>query len=195
MVSGKKFVSDFRIFPKTGEKRLPVGIAMRQNLKFGKIVCDFGDGSNRKINRLIINHVYRKIGTFSGKIGVFEKKYDKEPKQKIPFTVRVTKPSKIKFISKVGLKSEHAITFQNKKAPFKVVIPNLTNSATKDITWKFGDGKEESSYRTRKINHTYKKAGQYTVTVVVKSSGDNRTDSKTCKIMVLSKNFHLKPRK
>ena len=75
MVSGKKFVVDFRIFPKVGEKRLPVGIAMRQNLKFGKIVCDFGDGSLRKVNRLVINHVYQKVGTFSGKVEVFEKKY------------------------------------------------------------------------------------------------------------------------
>ena len=194
MASGKKFVVDFRIFPKSGEKRLSVGIAMRQNLRFGKIVCDFGDKSKHKINRLVINHVYRKIGTFSGKVEVFEKKYEKESKQKIPFRVHVTKSSKIKFIRKVGLKSEHAIAYQNKKTPFEVVIPSLSTSAIKDVTWKFGDGNKKSSYRTRKINYTYKKAGQYTVTVKVTAS-DGRTDSKYCKIMVLSKNFHLKPRK
>lgn len=193
MTSSKKFVVDFRIFPKSGEKRLPVGIAMRQNLRFEKMVCDFGDESQHKINQLIINHVYRKVGTFSGNVKVFEKKYDKKAKQKISFKISVKKPHKTKFIRVVGLKDEHAIAFQNKKSSLEVVIPKLSTSAIKDITWRFGDGNEKSSYRTRKINYVYKKAGQYTVTVKVTAT-DGRTDSKSCKIMVLSKNFHLKSR-
>lgn len=188
----KKFVTDFSIFPTTGEKRLPVGIAMRQNHRFYRLVCDFGDGSQHKVNQLVMSHVYQKIGTINGSIQVYENRIDKEPQQKIKFKVKVTKPSKIKFISKVGLKSENAIAYLNKKTPFKVSIPNLTTSAIKDITWRFGDGKDESSYKTRGIDHVYKKAGNYNVTVKV-TAVDKRTDSKTCKIMVLPKNFHLKP--
>lgn len=189
MSSGKKFVTDFRIFPTTGEKRLPVGIAMRLKHRFKRLVCDLGDGSKNKINQLVINHVYQKVGTFNGTVRVYERRTTEEPQQEIKFKVKVTKPSRTKFISKVGLKSEHAIAYQNKKTPFEVNVTRLTGHAVKDVTWKFGDGKEESSYRTQKINHTYRKAGYYTVTVKVTTVG-KRTDSKSCKIMVLPKNFH-----
>lgn len=162
---------------------------MHRNYRFKRLVCDLGDGSKNKINQLVINHVYQKVGTFNGTVRVYERRTREEPQQEIKFKVKVTKPLRTKFISKVGLKSEHAIAYQNKKTPFKVVIPNLVPAASKDIMWKFGDGKEESSYKTRGINHVYKKASNYTVTVKVTTVG-KRTDSKSCKIMVLPQNFH-----
>lgn len=163
---------------------------MRQNHRFKRLVCDFGDVSQHKVNQLVMNHVYQKVGIFNGTVRVYERRINEEPQQEIKFKVKVTKPSRTKFIRKVGLKSEHAIAYQNKKTPFKVAV---TNRAVKDVTWKFGDGKEESSYRTFGINHTYRKASYYTVTVKVTPIG-KKTDSKSCKIMVLSKNFHLRPR-
>jgi PKD repeat protein len=49
----------------------------------------------------------------------------------------------------------------------KVVLDASGSKRSVSYAWKFGDGKKGSG---RKLSHTYRKAGKYSVTLVVRSS-------------------------
>lgn len=184
MSTKKKLVTDFDIYPTEGEKPLPVGISMRRITKFEKLICDFGDKTEPKHDNLVINHVYRDAGIFCVKVQVYQNKSDDKPQQEIECMVKVDEPLETKIIDTVGLENYTATSFQNKPTSFHVVIPKLTTASIEDISWDFGDGTTESGKKSYKINHTYRNAGCYNVTVKVRTV-DKRTDSKSCQIMIV----------
>lgn len=201
MYSEKEMVKDFQIWPPAGDKRLPVGIAMRRKSNYKKLICDFGDKSTPEKDKLVINYVYKKVGIFDGKIQVYENELDEKPKQEIPFTVTVKEPPEIKFIGTVGLKKERAIAYEDQVVQFVMTHPRIPNSAAfDDISWDFGNREHRSSGKIPNIAYKYKKAECYTVTVTAKMKRFDpergevviETDSKSCHIMVLPKSYSLK---
>lgn len=194
-MSSDEIISDFRIFPTHGDAPLPVGIAMRQKGRFARTTCDFGDSTPQK-DTLVINHTYSNAGTYDGRIDVFENMHDTAPKQTILFTVTVNDSPKTKFIESIRQNDGAAITYTDRSTQFTIEYHDVVGpGAFDDITWNFGDGTpdERPSKKAASTCHTYKKEGNYIVTVTVKKRKFDpakkqtvvETDSKSCGVMVL----------
>lgn len=186
------------MYPNEGEKRLPVGIALRRSSDFEKLVCDFGDGTLPISNELIIDHVYESAGTFHGSIMVFKKRLDNAPTQTIEFTVKVRAPSEPNLVGSVGLSGDKAVFYKNQKVQFDMTHPTVPNAAAfNEISWDFGDGSSISGKSTH-VDHRYQRAGKYTATVTVTMDKFDTergrrvtiTDSKSCSFLVLPDDYY-----
>ena len=120
---------------------------------------DFGDGTKQTTNSPNSEHTYKKAGTYSASLhvtGDFGSSFSEER------------------IIVSGIAKFNTSTFYE-EAPGTIAFFGPEHPGIVAYLWDFGDGSPISSSTTTDTKHTYKEAGNYTVSLTV--SGDFGTDT------------------
>lgn len=130
---------------------------------------DFGDKTSPKLGTAKITHKYDSIGTYQASVEVIGSDNTKATKQ-ISITVR-----------EIPLFACFVSVFEEGPAPLETTFdPGCSTGTIKNFFWDFGDGNTSTNI---KPNHTYTKAGDYTVRLET-SDVDNTISTSELQIKV-----------
>ncbi|BAV05598.1 gliding motility-associated C-terminal domain-containing protein [Filimonas lacunae] len=129
--------------------------------KVTAFIWDFGDSSNTSVQLNKVTHLYNKTGTYTVSLTTVDLNgcYDKSEKQ---VYIEV-------FGNKAGFTNPAGVCLQDGTVNF---TDKSTTDGSHPITqwkWSYGDG-DSATYSTAPFSHTYKKAGTYTVKMIITDS-------------------------
>lgn len=172
-----------------------------QNASIAKVVYDFGDGKTvTQTNPATkVTHTYAKAGTYTAKVTVYVNLPGKQVKTvvsgKCQTTITITEP----FQECVALTSR-ATAPKDRAYEFKVTSRQGNGSVLKSATFDFGDGKSATNVgsttaTTVITNHTYAKAGDYTIVATLKFNTPSGEKSVKCqtKVNITPESCPIKP--
>ena len=163
-----------------------VGFSLALGVAVDQVTWDFGDGSNRVLNQISVDHRYNQTGTFNGFVEAIASGGGSE---RIPFTVRVEEA--VSAIITLDLQVGAAAGSQvepGENVNFQAVagggVPPFVS-----YEWDFGDG-QKTVTQSPFANHTFLSEGNFTVKVTVTDSvGNNKSDSVLLSVKSLPAQF------
>lgn len=163
-----------------------VGFSLAFGVAVDQVIWEFGDGSNRVLNQISVDHRYNSPGTFTGFVEAIASGGGSE---RIPFTVTVQEaPSQV-----INLSIEVGALAGSQIEPGETVdlqaqvgggIPPFVI-----FDWDFGDGTGDLG-TNRFVNHIYNQEGNFTVKLTVTdSAGNTKSASKLLSVKSLPAQF------
>jgi len=158
-----------------------------------KLVYDFGDGTTQTANRgdQVITHEYAKEGTFTTKVTVY---VSVNGETKTVTAAQCAKPVEVKPIPETPAYACSALTpttinQQNRQYRFTTKTTQSGGATLKDASFDFGDGQSVTGVKpsddsTAASEHTYAKAGDYTIVATVNFNVAGGVKSVTCKTTI-----------
>ncbi|QDZ01167.2 PKD domain-containing protein [Nitratireductor mangrovi] len=127
---------------------------------------DFGDGTTAA--GIQVDHVYRTAGTYRATLTVMDDSGRENASASTSFDVVVSDPANASPVVHVG--GDRA-AFVNEVLDFDAVGTFDGDGNIVSVEWSFGDGARASGFRAR---HSYKKPGEYRVSVLVRDDSGRR---------------------
>lgn len=157
--------------------------------KISHYVYEFGDGTRQQTTATSVPHTYAQPGNYTAKVTV----YVTVNGSTIPVTgPQCTKPVEVKPEAPKPVFECTSLTFgkiERNKFRFTVTAAASGGASLKDANFDFGDGETAENITPTgtnqvSIEHTYDKAGPYTIVATVNPAEGNGVTSLNCKVEI-----------
>lgn len=158
-----------------------------------KLVYDFGDGKTQTVTSASqsVSHEYAKEGTFTTKVTVY---VAVNGETKTVTSVHCAKPVEVKPVPETPKYACSALTpttinKESRQYRFTVTTTQSGGATLKDVNFAFGDGQsitgvKPSDASTASTEHTFAKAGDYTIVATVNFNVAGSVKSVTCETKI-----------
>lgn len=165
--------------------------------KVAKLVYEFGDGSSKTVTNPseAVTHTYAKEGTYTTKVTVY---VNVNGETKAVTAAKCAKPVEVKPVPQTPTyvcDQLTATTISKEKRQYRFTAKTSVSGGAKLVSanFNFGDSQtlndvKPSDASTVSAEHTYAKAGSYTITATVKFTVGSDTKTATCKVQVTPEN-------
>lgn len=158
-----------------------------------KLVYDFGDGTSQTVTSAsqTVTHEYAKEGTFTTKVTIY---VSVNGETKTVTSVHCAKSVEVKPVLQTPAYACSALTpttinKENRQYRFTVKTTQSGGATLKDAAFNFGDGQsitgvQPSDASTASSEHTFAKAGSYTIVATVNFNVAGNVKSVTCQATI-----------
>jgi PKD repeat protein len=161
--------------------------------KVAKLVYEFGDGTSQTVTSAsqTVTHEYAKEGSFTTKVTVY---VSVNGETKTVTGAKCAKPVEVKPVPETPAYACSALTpttinKENRQYRFTAKTTQSGGATLKDVNFNFGDGQtvtgvKPSDASTAMSEHTYAKAGDYTIVATVNFNVAGNVKSVTCQTKI-----------